>query len=113
VSQKHWVTSGDINLPWDGSVPSESNIIEHAFDLDDFKYYYDDRTGVYHAIKRSQSRYVNGKEILSYSYKTAQEHAAFSVDKDFNFVKPIGPPGLEVRLLAMKQAIEVHQIMMS
>jgi len=93
-------------MPWGDA----ANPIKHAFSLDGFKYYYDSRTGVYHAVKPG---FINGREILYYTHHAAQKHAAFSVDKDFNFVKPIGPPGLEVRLLAMKQAIEVHQVMES
>ena len=76
--------------------------LKPVFYLDGFEYYYQD--AIYYAVKPVGGRY--------YAIESIKQQAAFSLDSDSNFVKPITEPTV-VQLMRMRRTIQVHQVMSS
>lgn len=94
--------------------------VEPVFRLDGFDYYYQELHQVYWAIdseKPNATVTVNNKNPrplhLRYnSFTKIKKDAQFAFDHNFQIVKSISRP-VKIHLLAIKQMIQIHQVMTS
>lgn len=94
--------------------------VEPVFHLDGFDYYYQELTKVYWAVdpkNPNATMTFNGEnpqplKLQFSSFNQIKHCASFAFGSQFETVKPVTKP-VAIRLLAVKQMIQVHQIMMS